>query len=544
MADAMEAAATEAASEPVVSATATQGERGRMSDAIDSLTGGVPLGETDVGKAWCLKALHPADTSILSSPMPTYETRSMASVAFNQLDLITLPATGDWDPTKTWNCKIWLHRDPVLLFSYSIEQPGIYGIRRYVFSKQIGEATTYAQAYQALRTNCEKFRMTSQSITCYFDAASQSDQGHIICAQTELPRVTAPYWPSTAPTNDTAIQMQVAFYQDPPPTYEQLLQTSRAYQGKAADGVYAPSKLLNIGQWVYTNQSYKMIGTAPTTTVPGPGVVPFKSYAQTTFEGDEPAANFGVYTFPFTNTEMVFGQPDTSLTTIMINGIAQSSSLRITTRWTLDVVVRPGTIYAPFAKMPPQADYNSLRMYSEVSRRMPDGHPSSFNNLGAILGVIGKVAATVAPTLISKLGSWVGDRVNIARRAGKRSALELINQLNGREYDRLEELMKKEVAGTLSEPERFEMGVLVEKAKTPAVGLTDVLTQVPGALMRSARSEEAPVVVAAPRTYRRTYRRYAPRAFVRRGYYRSYGNRYYGRRSVGGYKRRRSWARY
>lgn len=382
-------------------------------------------------------------------------------------------------------------------------------------------------------------------MTCYFDAASESDQGHIVCAQTELPRVTAPNWPAVNPVNDTAIQMQTTLYQDAPPTYEQMLQTSRAYQGKAADGVYAPSKLLNIGQWVYTNQSYKMIGTAPA-TAPGIGIVPFNLYAQTQYEADEPAANFAG-SFPYTGTIMVFPQVDTSLTTIFITGIAPTSSLRITSRWTLDITVRPGTIYAPFAKMPPTADYNALRMYSEVSRRMPDGHPSSFNNLGAILGVIGKIAATVAPGIISKLGSWVGDRVNIARRAGKRSALELINQLNGREYERLEELMRKENAGTLSEPERFEMGVLAEKAKTPAVGLTDVLTQVPGALMRSARSEEAPVVVAAPRTYRRTYqnRRYAPRAFVRRGYYRSYGNRYYGSgRTYGGYKRRRTWARY
>lgn len=82
MASSDAAPSTEPASAPVISATKEARTRGPMSDAIDDLTGGIPLGESEVGKAWCLKALHPADTSVLSSPMPTYETRSLASVAF------------------------------------------------------------------------------------------------------------------------------------------------------------------------------------------------------------------------------------------------------------------------------------------------------------------------------------------------------------------------------------------------------------------------------------------------------------------------------
>lgn len=488
--------AGEPASAPVVAATApgvaaaaaadaASGGRGLgpMVSAIDALTNGAPLGETEVGKAWCLKALHPADTSVLSSPMPTYETRSIASVAFQQLDLLTMPSGEAWDPTKTWNCTIWLHRDPCFLASYRIEQPGLRFANGILFSKQIGGATTYPLAYQALRTNCEKFRMTSQSITCYFDAASQSDQGHIVCAQTELPRVCAPSWREAGPIHDNAVSMATTFYQDPVPTYEQMLQTSRAYQGKAAEGVYCPSKMLNIGQWIFTNQAYKLIGSSPATP-PGGGVMPFNLYSQTQFEADEPLANFA-NTFPYSGVQMVFAQADTGLTTIYITGIAPTSSLRLTTRWTLDLTVRPGTVYAPFTKTPPTADYSALRMYTEVSRRMPDGHPSRYNNLGAILGVIGKIAAQLAPAIIPKLGEFVGRRIAERRNAGKASALELLNPMTGAQYHRMNDLYDRR--DRLTPEELAEYTQLQPSLMQTRTSPYDLLGGIPGALFRAAK---------------------------------------------------------
>lgn len=64
---------------PVVSAT-SRATLGPMASQIDVLTDGAPLGDTEVGKAWCLKALHPADTNVLASPIPVNETKSFASV--------------------------------------------------------------------------------------------------------------------------------------------------------------------------------------------------------------------------------------------------------------------------------------------------------------------------------------------------------------------------------------------------------------------------------------------------------------------------------
>ena len=51
----------------------------------------------------------------------------------------------------------------------------------------------------------------------------------------------------------------------------------------------------------------------------------------------------------------------------------------------MDMMVRPGTIYAPFVRMPPVEDHLAFKMYAEVSRRMADGYPSRYNNLGALI---------------------------------------------------------------------------------------------------------------------------------------------------------------
>ena len=95
----------------------------------------------------------------------------------------------------------------------------------------------------------------------------------------------------------------------------------------------------------------------------------------------------------------VFDQMDSSITSIFYTGLSSTSTLRLTMRWTMDMMVRPGTIYAPFVRMPPVEDHLAFKMYAEVSRRMADGHPSRYNNLGAIIPLIGKVASAVFPTL-------------------------------------------------------------------------------------------------------------------------------------------------
>lgn len=544
-----------AASEAVTAAPVTQAVAsvGPMPSLIDSLTGGVPLGETEVGKSWCLKALHPADTNVISSPMPTNETRAIASVGFNQMDLFNMPDS--FNPDKPWNLTIYVHRDPVLLYSYAMSQTSTedtLSVVGFVFSRQIGNAATYADAYQAIRTNCERFRLTSHSLTGYFDGASLSDQGHVVLGQTELPRVCAANWKHEQPYNDAGIVMPYTFYQDPPPSYELLLQTTRAYQGNAKDGFYVPSKMQNLGRWIYTNQAWVLVGTAP----PGTGAENFrlwKDFAQTETEGDQLFNDF-LSSFPYTRrfagdpAPFVFAQTDPSLTTIMYTGLSATSSVRLTMRWTMDMIVRPGTVYAPFTRMPPPEDPVSLKMYAEVSRRMDDGYPSRYNNLAALLPVIGKIATMIAPTVLPRVGNWVREKL-VARRAGQLgpSALELIATpgLTEAEQLRYAELDAKKRAGTITPEENLEGEGLHERLWRHAQGGTAIdVPSAAGSIFEAISKTSAPrrSTTFRRRTFpstrfRTSYRRSYRRPSYRRSRYSRYGG--HSRRYSSGYSRRR-----
>lgn len=210
-----------------------------------------------------------------------------------------------------------------------------------------------------------------------------------------------------APTKDIAAQLPWVFYQDPRPEYENILQATRSYQGSARDGFYVPSKLQNIGRWCSTNQVNGMLGTHEAVfsdTTP----LPFGKLGVASFFAEDSHLKT-TNTFPWMRKTVgdeipfVFDQMDSSITSIFYTGLSSTSTLRLTARWTMDMMVRPGTIYAPFVRMPPVEDHLAFKMYAEVSRRMADGHPSRYNNLGAIIPLIGKVASAVFPTLASFL---------------------------------------------------------------------------------------------------------------------------------------------
>lgn len=400
-----------AASAPVVAAAVSREARtsAGLRSVIDDLVGGATLGDTDVGKAWCLKALHPADTNVLSSPMPTNETKAFASVAFQQMDVLSMPAT--FDPAKAWSVEIFVFRMPVILYSWRATQAGAADVTGYVFSKQYQATSDYIAAHYAFREVVEKYRLTSQSLTGYFDAASLSDQGHVIVGQTDLPWMKNPATQTPPPGFDTAAQLPWVFYQDARPSMDVILQTTRAYQAHAVDGFYVPSKLQSLGRWIRTNDVSVLLGTSGVNIPPAPQIgferlgrdAYFADCAMGTFQGTFPWLKM----LPGDPAPLVFDQVDSSLTSVFYTGLSGTSSIRMTMRWTLDMVVKPGTIYAPFVKMPPIEDGLALRMYAEVSRRMIDAYPASQNNLGMLLGTIGRIATQLLPSVVPAIGSWL-----------------------------------------------------------------------------------------------------------------------------------------
>lgn len=165
-----------------------------------------------------------------------------------------------------------------------------------------------------------------------------------------------------------------------------------------------------LGRWTQTNDSVGFLGTKYDT---------FGSSAIDTSK--DPVDWAGSFPFIFNNgfDAFSFKWIDTSISSAFWRGLDPTASIRITMRWTMDMVVRPGSIYAPFTKMPPVEDHLALKMYAEVSRRMNDGYPASYNNLAALLPVIGKIAKAVLPTLAGLLPSFLNDRSGQLERANK-----------------------------------------------------------------------------------------------------------------------------
>lgn len=498
---------------------------GPMQSKIEELLRGAKLGNTEEGQAWCLKALHPADVNVQVSPCPVSDTKPYASVAFNQMDTMQIPMS--FGP-GTWNLEIHMLRDPLMLFSWKATQ-GLAHAEGFVYNKQydsmMGGPTTYEQAFVIFRSIVEKFRLSSQSLTGYFDAASTSDQGHVVAIQTELPRITMPATPNPK-VNDTGAHVMWTWYQDPIPTLENALQTSRAYQGKANEGFYVPSKLGNVGAWTLTNQSYGLLGSR-SDQLPA---LSFGNIGGTTFEADEAFADF-IGTFPYTSSagypgpRLVFGQPDTTLTSIYYTGLAATSTVRLTSRWTMDLVVRPGTVYAPFVRMPPKPDDLAIAMYHEVSRRMGDAYPSSYNNLAALLPIIANLGKMILPKLASFLPGFIADKVSYARREGKPTIWgafapsvedEVSNRLRQDKIDRMKAYAdNRRAAGEIAEADYAMeavrgMTLAQEQAMVPANELASALGSAGVALGKLGKSPRRArtrtVYVEAPRTRSRRRR--------------------------------------
>lgn len=392
---------------------------GHMARVISGFSGSVPLGETEIGQSWCLKALHPADTTVLSSPMPVNETKAFASVAFTQTDTMSIPAT--FDPAKPWNAIIYVHRDPCLLYSYQFYQAGVASVIGYQFSWQYG-AGSYAGCFQALRTNAEKIRLSSQSMTAYFDGASESDAGHITACQYESPRYNLASTAFPALVGEINATVPFTYYQDRPPYVTEMTSATKSFQTPARNGVYCPSKLVSLGQWINTNQSFTMLGCSD----PAAGALAseFQTIGLSRADAAAPANTF-YNTFPFMTKvagdgfPLVYGSVDPGITMISFQGMSATSNLRLTMRWSLDVMVRPATVWAPFVRMPPVEDHMALKMYAQVSRQMADGYPGSYNALGALLPIIAKIAASVLPSVVPAIGSWLSgkdqDRAEMTR---------------------------------------------------------------------------------------------------------------------------------
>lgn len=258
-----------------------------------------------------------------------------------------------------------------------------------------------------MRASVSTYRITSQSVTCELIAPALSDQGTITASQFKMSPRTGSLC-RAADNNVTAdLYPDIAVYQAPGVESAMVLGTM-AYTSKARDGVYLPLKLSNF-KWRSMTDNVAYFETEGASFGEYPERLNCASSLVFPYSEHREDGHF----WELVGAKMCgnnFGK-------IVIGGLAANVAIRIRVRQVLEITALPGTTYAPLleAALPP--DETSLRMYFEVSARMADAYPASYNDLGKLWNVIKgigqKVLPYVEPALdfISKSGIPVASTV-------------------------------------------------------------------------------------------------------------------------------------
>jgi len=250
-------------------------------------------------------------------------------------------------------------------------------------------AWTSAFVHEWLRT-ISKYRITAQSVTVELIASDLLNQGSIVAYQADMPPLTANATTVTSTTVD--LRRDVYAYPDDPPHPSQGLIGSTGYTSKARDGCYMPLKLTRFKwqdsadsmvpinyDWVHQERdALSILVHTPTTALQFPW---YEDRTGVTLDTLQSAPKLCGNNFGF----------------IRLAGLLKGASVRVRVRQTVEVYCRPGMFYAPLLQPALPPDETALRMYFEVSGRMMDGYPASYNDLGKLKGIISGIAKKVLP---------------------------------------------------------------------------------------------------------------------------------------------------
>jgi len=355
----------------------------------------------------------------------------------------------------TWHCDIQFRPDPLCFGAYyrcsasEFAEPitrietMTSGLSRYFLNTQVsGTGGTpelaYAAKYTFWKSNVKQYRVVYAGATLTTDAPTLSDQGTISAAQ--YPVFEKPYSiPAvdyTAPAHNYASR-GVKVWESGIPTFDALQNMPGVYTAKAKDGCYLPLKLApsdfefkSSGDACYAHSDRSGGAVAD-------GVLAVDA---TTGLSDPYVPCADVYMDAATGlpTGDLMLKPSThNVGHIAVRGISNSAALYVQFRVGYELLVMPGSTYSPNLSKLVEGDPVAMESYFEISRRLADAYPESYNSLGAILPIIGSLASQILPTLapvagkaLKSIGSWLGEsqltpeekEVKVARRKAKKLA--------------------------------------------------------------------------------------------------------------------------
>lgn len=404
--------------------------------------GSLPLGGTSDGKAWCRKALHPADHEIMATRYPGGSTVPTVSSNFTQvMELVPDSSVGN---STTWDARIFLRQDPIVPVSVELTTHGedrgsvvrFPWMNRTLTSHVLQTGGVYnppgTKAFNeaAARFIAGKnfYRITHVGLTVEHVSSSTTNQGTVLSGQYAVEPTTSTIagYPSTVTDGDMQLYgvqsgsgkypgsnvsssgyyvcytaPHSRYYSEGPMDPEMLLQATNGYTGSARDGLYIPLKLNAPERLVNVDKKYVLFGYNPANDTEhqvfhqrrghdGASVgwpYYFLNEQRNVDKASEPALMVGCK------------ECGTAVSDTLIRGLDARASLRLYLRVGVEYVPEIDTETACFARMSPLPDELAVRMYQEIACRMKDAFPMDYNDKSKLLRVIDTYAKKLVPMI-------------------------------------------------------------------------------------------------------------------------------------------------
>jgi len=368
--------------------------------------GGVP-GATPAGRAWALKALHPADPIVEVTGIPDEDAYQTVFQHYQFQINVTNPTPAT---VGTWEFDLFCLPDPVIVAGLRTKDSNGSYLWSPVLNEQVGAA---GASYTARKTyfmgQVERYRIGYYSVTGHLDAAAVTNQGMIACAQ--YPVATERWSYQIQAPAATYAHRTGAAWTEAPKTYAQLQTMPNSYLGEARAGVYAVYKLSETCQkWrmARDTRTHLPYGAASGLFDDVATVYPAAATSTTTVSGCYPYGVSGAYTGAAAKDMVVLRRADSGLMHISGRNLHYQSSMTFVLRIGYELQVNAGSPLTSFARVSPQHDPVALSGYFAIARELKDAYPEDYNSFGALLGTIANIAKAVLPVIAPGISNAIG----------------------------------------------------------------------------------------------------------------------------------------
>jgi len=384
----------------------------------------IPLGTTDFGKAWCLRALHPAHPSLAFHGIPDRVSVPTCLLEFRSVFSITPPTAA----VNNWGCKLAFMPHPIAFCDY-VSYSGTGQYPNTLFNNQI-PGTYLGNKVDYWASNISQARIGYYGVTITYDAPTLLDQGTLVSAQ-----IPVSYAVQQDAVGAGSAQPFKGTWQTGTPTYDSVIHLPMAVQYQGRDGAYLTMKLSDPA-CAFSNQST---------------VIHYDNLWNGSLEKD---------LTPYLSTLAGI---------VIFDNMSLQTSLRITIRIGVESIVPVASVYSLFSSPSCPPDPAAMDAYFALSSRLLDCYPSSYNDWNQLWGAIKNVARVVLPVvgslapLIPGIGQGVRWATDAASAALGRSAKNTSRQRNQMTADAIRALSTSE--GTRAVQEQSRAALL--KSKLP-----------------------------------------------------------------------------